>query len=187
MYSLDSYRFPFRLTKFAMQIACVVTTSVACATSNSAGPEQASQGSLQTGSAVQTYHWYDGGKRRSIRMAPEFIADFERKDVIQKGGSSKSAREKSSPVFVDANNQTSLRALPGGVIVRFKRVMSQAQANGLLRQFDTNTIRQIGSTGKTWLVSSSPGLPGLELANEIYESGLVQSASPNWWQQRKLK
>ena len=38
-----------------------------------------------------------------------------------------------------------------------------------------------------WLVGSEPGLPSLDLANRLYESGDFAVAAPNWWQPRALK
>jgi hypothetical protein len=48
-------------------------------------------------------------------------------------------------------------------------------------------VRELGDDGHAWLVSSAPGLPALELANRLYESGDFLAASPNWWRPRALK
>jgi len=45
----------------------------------------------------------------------------------------------------------------------------------------------IGDSGRVWLLEGGPGIASIELANAIHESGLVQSASPNWLNPRARK
>ncbi|ODT34671.1 MAG: hypothetical protein ABS55_10885 [Lautropia sp. SCN 70-15] len=50
-----------------------------------------------------------------------------------------------------------------------------------------HALRPIGPDARRWLVASPPGMPALELANRLQESGVFESASPNWWKPRALK
>ena len=162
---------------------CIATTSAACATS---GTEATATNPAKT-DAGQTYYWYDGKKKRAIQMAPDFVADFQQKSVLQPAGSQKSLSSKQSPVFVAASGGNKMRALPGGVIVRFSQAVTEGQANDKLAGYNASVSRPIGSSGKTWLVQTEAGMPALELANRIFEGGGVESAAPNWWQERTLK
>ncbi len=47
--------------------------------------------------------------------------------------------------------------------------------------------REIGGSGRVWLVATPAGLASLDLANRLHESGDFESASPNWWQFRARK
>ena len=89
-----------------------------------------------------------------------------------------------SPLFFDNPSLNGTpRALPGGVLVELKTpadpetVRQQLQSDGL------NPVRAIVAN-RVWLVASPPGLPALELANRLQQSGRYASAQPNWWQPR---
>ena len=179
-----TYSLMIRLLKMLTLTVCVAVTSVACATTSS---DTAVGSNTDKGDSRHAYHWYDGDKQRSIRISSEYVADFAQKNVLQQASSQKENTASASPVFVDAHSGGAMRALPGGVIVRFSQAMNKAEADESLKQFGTYTVRPIGSAGKSWLVHAESGLPSLEMANRIYESGLVQSASPNWWQERTRK
>jgi hypothetical protein len=93
-----------------------------------------------------------------------------------------------SPVFRDrAGGQGQPRALPGGVIVRLREGTGDAARQALFARHGLQPVReQSGGTG-AWLVAAPAGLPSLELANRLYESGDFAGASPNWWQPRTRK
>ncbi len=88
-----------------------------------------------------------------------------------------------SPVFTNSKSGGGQRrALPGGILVTFnsdwndKKVKQWVTAKGL-------TIKQKMNFGNIYLLDSAPGMASLNMANSIYESGEVEGASPNWWQE----
>lgn len=148
-------------------------------------------------------HWYDGGKRHALLVDPARVADFSEKSArarvplrpasqAEKGSASLPAGV--SPVFRDADAPGRLRALPGGVIVTLKVPPAgndagarEAQARRELVAAGLEPLRAIDPEARRWLVASPAGLPALELANRLQESGDFESAAPNWWRQRTLK
>lgn len=181
-------RHPVRLLLTLAAVSCL---GLACATvdNNAIAAQKTAGKAVSSESGAPVYYWYDGNKKREIIVATDKVADFSSRAVIVDATATKSstATTKTSEVFVDAKSGQQSRALPGGVLVRFKAVTSQSQADALLKAFGTQTVRAIGGSGKSWLVHSEPGMASLELANTIYESGQVQSASPNWFKQRATK
>lgn len=180
---------PIRLLLTLAAVSCL---GLACATvdNDAVAAQKSASKAVPVNTNAPIYYWYDGNKKREIVIATDKVAVFaDKAQIMDTAVATKSnvAGTNTSEVFVDAKSGRMSRALPGGVLVRFKNVTSQAQADTLLRPFGTRTVRAIGGSGKSWLVQSEPGMASLELANEIYESGQVQSASPNWFKQRATK
>lgn len=91
--------------------------------------------------------------------------------------------EKKSPVFLDEYGQ--LKALPGGVIVKiFKKDIPEVEK--LFEKLQLRPMRSISSKNDIWFIGADPGTPSLELANQLHESGLFESVSPNWWSPKNL-
>ena len=148
--------------------------------------------------------WYDRGARRALHVDSDWIADFagnaggtDRAGAARTGKSGSPLRPRdgvekdsgalpsgASPVYRDAGGAP--RALPGGVIVRL-RDADLRRARERLAAAGLKPIRANDPEGQTWLVESAPGLPALELANRLHESGEFESAEPNWWRPRVLK
>jgi hypothetical protein len=142
---------------------------------------------------AQQQYWYDGPQRRPLWADPSLLADFgvrsaEKALVLKPPALAKGDAALHSPVFRDGGNgATPPRALPGGVVVRFDPALSAEQRAALIERHRLEVVRAIGGTGNVLLVRSAPGLPALELANRLYESGDFLAASPNWWRPRALK
>jgi len=172
-----------------------------------AAPRKASQpgGAKSAGHAAEVrsqpvtsqVYWYDGTERKALQTDPAWIADFSAPSTTpgmkprsplkrfiggEKGLESLPAG--ASPVFRDENGTP--RALPGGVIVRL-RESDRSDARARLETMGLVPVRPIDPDGHGWLVESAAGLPSLELANRLHESGQLESASPNWWRPRALK
>lgn len=148
--------------------------------------------------------WHDGERSREIRIDPARVADFRAPPPAGKSAvvRARSDAEKAapglpagvSPVFVDPDAAGQIRALPGGVIVTLKQppagndvAAREEQARRQLADAGIEPLRPIGPDARRWLVASPPGMPALELANRLQESGVFESASPNWWKPRALK
>ncbi len=144
--------------------------------------------------AAQQLYWYDGDVRRPLWADATLQADFsgpaaEKSRVLRPAGLTKGSETAAvSPVFRDrAGGQGQPRALPGGVIVRLREGTGEMQRQALFAKHGLQPVReQSGGTG-AWLVAAAPGLPSLELANRLHESGDFAGASPNWWQPRARK
>jgi hypothetical protein len=142
---------------------------------------------------AQQQYWYDGEHRRPLWSDPSVVADFSERSaaktrVLKPPALVKGEGVRHSPVFRDGRDDASpRRALPGGVIVRFDPALSAEQRAALIERHGLQVVRELGDDGHAWLVSSAPGLPALELANRLYESGDFLAASPNWWRPRALK
>ncbi len=148
---------------------------------------------LPLAARAQQQYWYDGEQRRPLWSDSSVVADFserstEKARVLKPPALAKGDAALQSPVFRDGRGETSpRRALPGGVIVRFDPALSADQRAALIARHRLQVVRELGDGGGAWLVRSAPGLPALELANRLYESGDFLAASPNWWRPRALK
>ena len=138
--------------------------------------------------SAAVYAWQDGATRRTLTIVPELEADFsprvERRDVLQPAGSANAQTPALiSPVFRDDSG--ALRALPGGVIVSMRAPLDDAAAQRLFDQAGVAPARKLTET--LWLLQAPTGLPALQLANRLHDSGLFASAQPNWWAPRIRK
>lgn len=145
------------------------------------------------GASAQQRYWYDGDQRRTLWSDAEVVANFsghggQKSRVLEPAVIAKREAPGRSPVFRDSRDGSgAARALPGGVIVGFHASSSDAQRRALLTRHGLEPVRELGDGSGLWLVRSEPGLPSLDLANRLYESGDFASAAPNWWQPRALK
>ena len=82
-----------------------------------------------------------------------------------------------SPVFYSSGQRM---ALPGGVILEFKSNMSKVDIGKWLKQNRYVVVKTM-LKGRLYVIHTPAGLPSLETANNIYKSGVVSRAQPNWW------
>lgn len=154
-------------------------------------------------------YWYDGGQRRALVTDNSRLADFRKAAVEPLRPAAELAVEKDaagnlptgvSPVLREADAPAqSARALPGGVIVQLRAAsvgegfdartapQREARARAELSSAGLTPVQALDPSMRLWLVQSAPGLPSLELANRLHESGRFESAQPNWWQARVRK
>lgn len=92
----------------------------------------------------------------------------------------KASASKFSPVFRDAGGRRP-RALPGGVILFFKKGWTEDQCRGWIAEKGLTIERKLTVGKPIYLVESPAGLASLELANRLHETGKLVGASPNWW------
>jgi hypothetical protein len=160
------------------------------------GKAAAPVGPGKTANAAGRYY-YENGQKKSLRLDPGWVADFSapakpapgksRTPVKRFIGGEKGLEtlpDGSSPVFRDDNG--AMRALAGGVVVRLREA-GVPDARARLADAGLLPIRQLDPEGRTWLVASPSGMPSLDLANQLHESGKFESATPNWWRPRSLK
>lgn len=143
------------------------------------------------------HYYYENGQKKALRVDPGWVADFAspvkpepgkpRTPVKRFIGGEKGLEtlpSGSSPVFRDDNG--AMRALAGGVVVRLREA-DVPDARARLADAGLLPVRQLDPEGRSWLVASPAGIPSLELANQLHESGKFESATPNWWRPRSLK
>lgn len=143
------------------------------------------------------HYYYENGQKKTLRVDPGWVADFASPPKPEPGkprtpvkrfiGGEKGLEtlpSGSSPVFRDDNG--AMRALAGGVVVRLREA-DVPDARARLADAGLLPIRQLDPEGRSWLVASPAGIPSLELANQLHESGKFESATPNWWRPRSLK
>jgi hypothetical protein len=142
---------------------------------------------------AQNRYWYDGSVLHSLWLDSAWVADFSKlpadpSGVLRLSGASGIDTRIQSPVFRDsAQGEGQLRALPGGVLLRFRAHQGPADRQALAAKHGLMMAREIGGSGRVWLVATPAGLASLDLANRLHESGDFESASPNWWQFRARK
>jgi hypothetical protein len=146
-------------------------------------------------SAADLYY-YDGMTKRSLVM------DSQQWASVKDGVTGKSVElrsltvnEKSaigktstntivgSPVYRVGETGAPM-ALPGGIIVKPKA--GDTNVEGRLKAKGFEIERPIGGSGAL-LIKSAEGSSSLDIANKLHESGEFESASPNWWRERRKK
>ena len=135
--------------------------------------------------------WYDGPRKRTVRIDPDWVADFRgAKPSLAPAPASptgtKSASLAPGPSEVLRDETGEPRALPGGVIVRLHE-SDVGNAAARFAGLGLTPLRALDPERRTWLVESPPGLESLALANRLHETGQFESATPNWWRPRALK
>jgi hypothetical protein len=93
-----------------------------------------------------------------------------------------------SPVLHDGPSPgLPMRALPGGVVVTFPTAWNRAQIDAWLAQRKLRVQEPVVAEANVFLVATPPGLESLTIANQLHESGEVESATPNFWMQATTK
>lgn len=135
-------------------------------------------------STLASLGWYDGDRWRPLALVADKVADFSPSRISQT-----SVVETGQPdvlrsaVLRDESGR--LRALPGGLIVRFRQGTTAQQAREQLAALGLKVSRQIGED--QWLIESPIGLESLRRANELHASGRFANVQPNWWVERRLR
>jgi len=73
--------------------------------------------------------------------------------------------------------------LPGGVVVYLDPDWSESQVEQWLADRQLTASGTLDMLPNAYLIDSGPGLPSLELANELYEADETRLACPNWWRE----
>ena len=110
----------------------------------------------------------------------------EPEENVVRALSLRAPRGKFSPVFRDSPGGAR-RALVGGVLVALDPSWSEKQVKEWARGHGYAIGAKLPTAKRTYLLDTPPGLPSLEEANKLQESGEVVSATPNWWQEVQAK
>lgn len=147
--------------------------------------------------------WYDGGKPKQVWIDRSVVAEFGTRAEtasapVGKNGQVRiwqkddpavaraAAHGHVSPVLRDGPGGR-MRALPGNVIVRLDPNWNSAQVDAWLAAQGMTKIRELPMGNNLLVLGAPPGLPSLELANRLQESGTVISAQPDWWEQMERR
>lgn len=91
---------------------------------------------------------------------------------------------KYSPVFHDGSGSSaSMRALPGNIIVYLNPAWDSAAVAAWLQKRKLEIVKKLEVGPNIYVLKTGPGLEALETANNLYKSGEVKAAFPDWWQE----
>jgi len=79
------------------------------------------------------------------------------------------------------------RALPGNVIVHLDPAWDQQRVDDWLAARKLQLVKKLDFGKNILIIKTAAGLASLEKANEIYNSGEVVAAYPNWWKEVSKK
>jgi hypothetical protein len=89
-----------------------------------------------------------------------------------------------SPILHDSSSPGStMRALPGGVIVTFDPSWDRPRTDAWCERQGLTIEQPVPGSANTFLVKTPPGLEALRIANRLQETGEVRAATPNWWRE----
>lgn len=80
-----------------------------------------------------------------------------------------------------------MRLLPGNVIVDLDPTWSQEEVQAWATRHQVEVLAKLPIGENMVVVKTAPGLAALELANQLYRSGEVRAAFPDWWTEKTLK
>ncbi len=89
--------------------------------------------------------------------------------------------------YIGPKKDQAPRALTGGIIVQFKQDWNETKIAGWARDMGITMVEKSTFSPNTYLFDAGPGLRSLEIANQIYLSGQVNYAYPNWWKTMSLR
>jgi hypothetical protein len=139
--------------------------------------------------ADQASYYYRNGVRHTVRIDPDRQVDLATgrgtaPKIVPTGRNAKAVAD-TTALFIDISTQSE-QALPGGVLVTAKASTSAEQMLAMLRAQGVSQASAVVGT-QVWIVPSAPGLPALQLANRLHESGAFLAVEPNWWRKRRAK
>ncbi len=89
-----------------------------------------------------------------------------------------------SPVFHGSSSTSGrMRALPGNVIVFFNLQWDATTVKNWIEARKLKVVKKLEIGANVYVIKTAPGLDALDVANSLYQSGEVVSATPNWWEE----
>jgi hypothetical protein len=105
-------------------------------------------------------------------------------EVAVRGMSEKNSTGKYSSVFHDdQNGRGAMRALPGNIIISLNPAWDATTVNNWFKTKQLEVLKKLEIGANIFIVKTTPGLEALNKANELYLSGEVVAAFPDWWQE----
>ena len=165
-----------------------------------AGATKDSKESGATGaSAGQEYTWQDGDRVERITLESGLVVQPSSQntanDIVARNDGESSivqrqarhATSDTQPVFRSSGGQ--LMTLPGGVLLVLDDAWDQARVN---RFFSENGISTSAVERQDWAINgffiqTKPGMPSLNLANQLAVLEGVEISSPNWQTEVSLR
>ena len=157
--------------------------------STDAGKRESTQGTV--------YTWYDGDRTMRVVLQNDLgvqktSANTGSDDVVVAKGRDSIVRKQSSqgsnvqPVF-QPESGGGLMTLPGGVLLALEPGWDGAQVDKFFAGNDVagDRLTELDFLDNGFLVSTEPGFPALELANDLAHQDGVVTASPNWSRERE--
>ena len=146
------------------------------------------------------YTWQDGEHTRQVRLVRLLVVqssgeNTEDDQVVAHSGArsivirqDRHTREDSEPVFVSEVGG-GFMTLPGGVLLALDPDWGESRTN---RFFSDNGIKlsRVSTrafSDNAFFVETEPGMPSLELANELATQKGVLISSPNWAREAELR
>lgn len=87
-----------------------------------------------------------------------------------------------SPVLHETQSGSSrMWALPGNIIVYLDPVFDQVKVNQWMQTHGFEVVKKLEIRPNAFVLKTGPGMEALLLANQLYESGDVVAAFPDWW------
>ena len=140
---------------------------------------------------------FDGGGEETSSLKKEFpdaelhagldhkgqvwkLSDHLTVDAASSVMNRKDVEQSYSPVFQDGVNSGQLRYLPGNVVVKLDPRWTPQQVEKWRKKQKLKILKKVENQNNVFLVETEPGLQSLHVANRLYESKSVLSASPNW-------
>ena len=172
-------------------------------TEKSASKSTVQSGPAGTGGKASTqgqvYTWYDGEQAMKVAVQDDLgsqstSSNAESDYVVAVKGQESIVRKQPGqdsnlqPVF-KAESGGELMTLPGGVLVALDpnwdeaRVQQFFSSNGIAE----DRLTELGFLDNGFLVSTEPGFPSLNLANDLAHQDGVVSSAPNWSRERETR
>jgi len=96
---------------------------------------------------------------------------------------------RASPVFYPSKRKhpDARMVLTGQIIVQYPQEYTEAQISRMEEEYGLERVEEFGFAKSTFLYDAGEDLNSLEVANNIYESGQVTYAYPNWLRGRSKR
>ncbi len=113
------------------------------------------------------------------------VANSRIKNQIQNAKFTKSLSQSSSKiseVFSNHPEGGSLMALPGNIIISFKKNLNESQIDDFLKNKNLKLIRKMTLLEKDYyIVKYKPGIACLEYANYLRSLAEIETSTPDFW------
>ncbi len=129
----------------------------------------------------------DGGPRtQGIRLWK--VEQGTKSDAALRSAARDQPAARYSPVLHDSpSTDGPMRLLPGNVVAVLDPSWNRDAVAQWAARHKVRIVRELTLAPNMVVLETAPGLPALELANNLYRSGEVKAAFPDWWTEKTLK